>query len=456
MNYQKFLEAKSQSENNFGFDPVWMPDFLFGFQKQLVEWATRKGRSAIFADCGLGKTPMQLVWAENVCRKTNGKVLIITPLCVSAQTVREGAKFGINAQQSREGAVMPRITVTNYEQLHKFDKSQFSGVVCDESSAIKQFQGKRRKEVIDFMFKTPYRLMCTATASPNDYTELGTHSEALGVMGQMDMLSAFFKSLDGASHIWCKAGDFWNHNGWVFKAHAEIQFWRWVCSWARALRKPSDLGFDDDGFILPPLNVEQTLVKNNNRLDGELFPVVARTLKEQRQERQLTITERCKKVAELVKTKKPAVVWCHMNEEGDLLEKLIPGSVQVAGKDTDEHKEESFMAFADGKIRILITKPKIGGFGLNWQHCSHMTFFPSHSFEQYYQGVRRCWRFGQKNPVTVDIVTTEGEAGVTANLNRKSAASDVMFAALVSEMNNAISVKNNVSFNKKMEVPKWL
>jgi hypothetical protein len=453
--YQEFIKNKSQCGYNAGFDPVWMPNFLYDFQKVLVEWSIRKGRSAIFADCGLGKTPMQLVWAENIVRKTGRPVLIIAPLAVAPQTVREGVKFGIEVIQSRDGHIGPGITATNYEQLHRFDPKPFAGVVCDESSAIKQFQGVRRKQVIQFMRNIPYRLMCTATAAPNDYIELGTHSEALGVMGQMDMLSTFFKALDGASHIWCKAGDFWNHHGWVFRAHAEIQFWRWVCSWARALRTPSDIGFDDGLFKLPPLDVRQTVIKNDQPFNGELFPVIARTLEQQREERLLTMDARCQKIAELVNTGKQALVWCHANEEGDLLEKLIKDSVQVAGKDTDEHKENSFLAFADGKIRVLITKPKIGAFGLNFQNCSHMTFFPSHSFEQYYQGTRRCWRFGQKNTVVVDVVTTPGEAGVTANLKGKAEASAVMFGRLVQEMNNSMSMKSAESFNNKMEVPSW-
>jgi hypothetical protein len=455
--YQEFLDNKSQSNLDHGFEPIWMPDFLFGFQRKLVDWAIRKGRAAIFADCGLGKTPMQLVWAENVCRKTSGKVLIITPLAVSAQTIREADKFNIEAMQSREGKIRENITVTNYEQLHKFDSTAFTGVVCDESSAIKQFGGKRRKEVIRFMAKTPYRLMCTATAAPNDYIELGTHSEALGVLGQMDMLGMFFKSTDNMSHVVFKtSGGVWNEKKWVFRAHAELPFWRWVCSWARACRKPSDLGFDDDGFVLPPLEVEQITLPSVEPLPGYLIPLEARTLKEQRIERHITLQRRCEMVAELTNTKEPALIWCHSNEEGDLLEKIMPDCVQVAGKHSDEFKEQAFIDFVDGKYNRLVSKPKIAGFGLNFQHCAHETFFPSHSFEQWYQGVRRCWRFGQKKPVKVCVITTEGESGVTRNLQRKADACEIMFSKLVLEMNNALGQKIETHFNEKELAPAWL
>lgn len=454
--YDEFISNKSHLNTDSGFDPLWVPDFLFDFQKSLVEWAIRKGRAAIFADCGLGKTPMQLVWAANVIQKTNRNVLIVAPLAVSSQTVREGKKFGIEVNVSKEGKAHEGITITNYERLHYFNPDDYAGVVCDESSAIKQFGGKRKKEVIYFLRKVPYRLLCTATAAPNDYIELGTHSEALGVMGQMDMLSTFFRSTDDMAHVFYKTGDFWNTHKWMFKAHAELEFWRWVCSWARALRRPSDLGFDDGKFILPKLDVRQTVVKCNRLLPGELFPVVAVTLREQRDERRATISERCAEVARLVDTKKPAVVWCHMNDEGDRLAAEIPDAKQVKGSDSDEYKEEIFSAFSLGQVRVLVTKPKIGAFGMNWQQCDHMTFFPSHSFEQYYQGVRRCWRFGQKHPVHVDVITTEGEAGVTANLQKKSEAADKMFQKLVDEMNNAIQRSSVTMFDNQMEVPSWL
>ncbi len=457
--YGDFLDRKTQTKNNYGFAPVWMPDFLFDFQQALVEWALEKGRAAIFADCGMGKTPMQLVWAENVVRKTNGRVLILAPLAVAGQTVREAAKFGIEARRSHDGTAHPGITVTNYEQLHKFNPADFSGVVCDESSILKSFDGARKQEITVFMRKMPYRLLATATAAPNDFIELGTSSEALGYLGYMDMLNRFFKNDQNNSSTkrgWALQGGNLSGPKWRLKGHAELPFWRWVCSWARAIRKPSDLGFDDGRFILPPL-IEREHLVDSEGVGGYLFNMPAITLHEQRREQRQTLEERCAKVAELVNhTGEPALVWCHLNDEGDLLENLIPDAVQVAGSDKDSTKEERFLAFSDGHARVLITKPKIGAWGLNFQHCNHILFFPSHSFEQYYQGVRRCWRFGQERPVTVDIVTTEGGQNVLANLQRKAKQADAMFSNLVEEMNHAISLNRANLYTNSIEVPSWL
>lgn len=457
MEYDEFLTSKTQYSGLSGFDPVFMPDFLFDFQKALVEWAVKKGRCAIFADCGLGKTPMQLVWAENICRKENKNVLIVTPLAVGHQTLKEAEKFGIEAHISREGKANGKITVTNYERLHLFNKDDFVGIVADESSILKNFDGKRKAIITEFMRTLPYRLCCTATAAPNDYIELGTTSEALGEMGFMDMLGRFFKNDQNTS----QNKRFYAATGgaavkWRFKKHAPVPFWKWVCSWARALRRPSDMGFDDDGFILPPLNEQETVIRNEKKLEGQLFSFVAVGLKEQRDERRLTINQRCERVAEIVKDHDRSVCWCHLNPEGDLLEKIIPEAVQVSGQDSDEKKEELFSQFSEGKIKVLVTKPKIGGFGMNWQHCNHVTFFPSHSFEQYYQGVRRCWRFGQKRPVTVDIVTSLGEVGVLKNLKRKADAADKMFSELVYHMNESLTIGRENNFKKQEEIPSWL
>jgi hypothetical protein len=457
MNYNEFLSTKTQLGTFDGFDPVFMPDFLFDFQKSLVDWSVRKGRSAIFADCGLGKTPMQLVWAENIVRETNGRVLIVTPLAVSHQTVREGEKFSIECSRSDDGRPRGKITVTNYERLHHFNTDDFVGVVVDESSILKNFDGTRRRVVTEFLRTKKYRLLCTATAAPNDYIELGTTSEALGELGHMDMLGRFFKN---DQNTISPMRQYLTTGGavpkWRFKKHAQEPFWRWVCSWARAVRKPSDLGFDDGQFVLPPLIENQTIIEKNLVRPGEMFARPAIGLKEQRDELRETLTERCERVAELVNSNGVALVWCHLNDEGDLLERLIPGSVQVAGSDSDEKKEERLRAFSDGQVRVLVTKPKIAGFGLNWQHCSHMTFFPSHSFEQYYQCVRRCWRFGQENEVTVDIVTTKGGIGALKNLQRKSAAADEMFVSLVGFMTEALRIDPSRQYTKRMEVPKWL
>jgi len=452
--YEEFLNGKLHQGCASGFDPVFLPDVLFGFQRELVSWAILKGRAAIFADCGLGKTIMQFVWAENVVRKTGGNVLILTPLAVAGQMVTEAEKFGIELKRSNDGNIRPGITVTNYEKLHHFDASQFAGVVCDESSILKSFNGARKGEITEFMKRVKYRLLATATAAPNDYVELGTSSEALGYMGHMDMLNRFFKNDQNNSATGRLYGE---QVKWRLKGHAELPFWRWVCSWARAVRKPSDLGFDDGSFVLPSLREVDHMVEVEEIASGMLFHMPAHGLKEQRDERKRSVRERCDAVAkQVVGTGQPAFVWCHGNDEGNLLEKLIPDSVQVAGSDSDEVKEEAFRGFCDGTVRVLITKPKIGAWGLNFQHCNHVTWFPSHSYEGYYQAVRRCWRFGQKRPVTVDVITTEGERAIMANMRRKSRQADEMFGRLVEQMSNAVSILRANNHKTKQQIPQWL
>lgn len=451
--YEAFLNRRRHGGAGEGFDPVFMPEAAFDFQRALIEWACRMGRCAIFADCGLGKTLIQLTWAENVVRKTGGRVLVLTPIAVGTQTIREGAKFGVEITRSQDGKIHSGITTTNYERLHYFDPSDFAGVVCDESSILKNYDGAIKGQVNEFLLKMPYRLLCTATAAPNDYTELGTSSEALGGLGHMDMLNRFFKNDLENSSTGRKYGEVVK---WRFKGHAEEPFWRWVCSWARALRKPSDLGFSDSAFTLPKLSQSEHVVSATMLRAGYLIPLPAVGLAEQREEARRTVKERCEKVAELVAHKRPALVWCHLNPEGDLLEKLIPDCVQVSGKDSDEAKEEKLLAFQSGKARVLVTKPKIGAWGLNFQHCNHVVFFPSHSFEQFYQGVRRCWRFGQKKPVHVDVVATEGGCGVLANLTRKAAQSEKMFEQLVTLMNQQLAVSAAPYGKLEASVPSWL
>lgn len=451
--YKSFIDAKQHVGADHGFDPVWMPDSLFPFQSSIVEWACRKGRAAIFADCGLGKTPMQLTWAENVARKTDGRVLVLTPLAVAFQTVKEGEKFGIEVTHRRDGVEDgDRIVVTNYERLHHFNPADFTGVVCDESSILKNFDGATRQIVTEFMRTRPYRLLCTATAAPNDYVELGTSSEALGEMGAQDMLSRFFRR-EKCFVKRCKAGG----QGWEMRPHARHDFWRWLCSWARACRKPSDMGFDDEGFRLPQLHVRDHVVKASRPRDGYLFDIAAVGLQEQREDLRRTLTERCGMVADLVNAHdEPAVCWTNLNAEANAITKGVRGAVNVQGSDSDDAKAEAFMAFANGQIRVLVSKPSIAGFGLNWQHCAHMTFFPSHSYEQYYQCVRRCWRFGQQNPVTVDMVTTDGQANVMENLQRKADAAGVMFERLVAMMQDELKIKKQNNYIQKEEVPEWL
>lgn len=450
MDYNKFLEQKSQSYSESGFGPLWMPDFLFDFQKYLVEWALKKGRGALFEDCGLGKTPQFLVWAENIVRKTNKNVLILTPLAVSHQTILEGEKFGIEVKRSRDGQAKGKITVTNYQQLEKFNYTDYIAVVCDESSAIKNFEGHTKTLVTRFMNKLPYRLVCTATPSPNDYIELGTSSEALGELKYMDMLSQFFRDTSNDKNPQ------WSTPKYILKGHAKNKFWRWVASWARALKKPSDLGFDDTQFILPKLIVKERVLQCTEPLPGELFVRKAFTLRDQRIERKITMEARVDEVARLCKPHKLSVIWGHYNYETDYMEKNITGAIQISGSDSDESKEEKFIAFTKGEIKNLIMKPQIGAFGLNWQHCNHAVFFPSHSFEQYYQGVRRFYRFGQTREVHVDIVTTEGEMGVYNNIKRKAADADNMFAMLIKFMNDALHLKLGEHKNQKINLSNWL
>jgi len=450
VSYERFLDSKAQLADAGGFEPLWMPEFLFDFQRHLVEWAIRKGRAAIWADCGLGKTPMQLVWAENVVRRTNRPVLILTPLAVASQTCREGEKFGIECTREH-GGTKARIVVSNYEQLHHFQPGDFAGVVCDESSCLKAMDGQRRADVTEFMRALSYRLLCTATAAPNDYVELGTSSEAIGEMGQRDMITRFFKQETSKDYLG------WGRTKYRLKGHASTPFWRWICSWARACRRPSDLGFSDNGFELPPCVEAEHVVQSRTLPEGFLFELPAGDMQEEREERRRTIAERCEFVASRVAgTGEPAVVWCHLNDEADLLEKLIADGKQIQGSDSVEEKEETFDAFGAGKLRVVIIKPKIGAWGLNWQHCNHVVTFASHSYEQYYQAIRRCWRFGQKRQVNVDIVVTEGERRAAENLARKSEAADKMFSELVLHMNDALAIRKQNGYLNAVETPKWL
>ena len=456
--YAEFLSRRAQGASGHGFDPTELPDFLFPFQRELTGWAIRQGRGALFADCGLGKTPMELVWANNVSQHTGKPVLILTPLAVGYQMAREAEKFHTEAAVSRDGRITAKITLTNYEQIAKFSPDDFGGVVCDESSAIKSFDGTRRAQVTEFLRTVQYRLLGTATAAPNDYIELGTSSEALGELGFMDMLNRFFINKERTSDVRGK------HKGvggaressWRLKGHAEDPFWRWVSSWARAMRRPSDYGFEDDGFILPPLDHRMHVVEARTPHPERLFDVDSVGLQDEREELRRTIDERCEMVAQVLSDAPTAVAWCHLNEESKRLTRLIDGAVEVSGSDSPEAKEEKLRGFSDGEFRVLVTKPIIGAWGLNWQHCHRMAFFPSHSYEQYYQAIRRCWRFGQKSPVTVDIVTTPGGANALANLQRKAAQADKMFDQLVAHMNDALQIDRAREFEKKVETPVWL
>jgi hypothetical protein len=398
---------------------------------------------------------MQLVWADHVHCQTGKPVLIITPLAVSSQTVREGERFGIECVKSQEG-VAYTITVTNYERIHYFNTDDFGGCVCDESSILKSYTGEYRKQITKFIRKMKYRLLCTATAAPNDYIELGTSSEALGCLGHVDMMNRFFKSDQNDTNTSGKR-KYGEGPKFHLKPHAEEHFWRWVTSWARAIRKPSDLGYEDGKFQLPPLTEKYHKIMARTNAAGMLFNLPATGLFEQREEARRTLQERCESAAALVNgTGQPAVVWCQLNDEGDMLEKLIPDAIQVKGSNSPEDKESKLTAFAENKERVLITKPKIGAWGLNLQHCNHVVYFPSHSYEQYYQAVRRCWRFGQERPVNVDIVLTEGQVAIMENLKAKALKADKMFDALVREMNNSLSLSVKREFDTKEVLPSWL
>jgi len=471
-NYAAFLQQKGQLDGNYGFHPTFYPDGMFDFQRHLIDWSVNKGKAAIFADCGLGKTLMQLTWSENIVQKTNGRVLILTPLAVGAQTAAEAKRFGIEATRSIDGTPKGKITVTNYEKLHLFNPDDYIGVCCDESSIIKHAKGATQKAVVRFMSKLPYRSLWTATAAPNDYTELGTSSEALGGLSNSEMLTMFFKQMDQkttdqyetkiknlekASNHFGKLSFRVSQaiNGWRLKGHAHDHFWRWVCSWARACRNPSDLGFSDDGYDLPRLITNEHIVKPTLPSDGFLFTMPAFGLGEERDERRRTMKERCELASDLVNHDKPAVVWCHMNAEGDTLEKMIPHAKQISGRTDDDEKEKIYQDFANGDLRVLITKPKIGAWGLNWQHCNHVVSFATHSYEQYYQSVRRCWRFGQKKPVIVDIISSEGEVRVMENMLRKEHLAKVMFEELVTNMHQSINQSRQVK-TISPTLPAWL
>jgi DNA modification methylase len=434
MNYEKFLESKQLICPPAGIDPAPINPQLFQFQRDIVRWALRRGRAAIFADCGLGKTPMQLEWARQISEQ--GNVLILAPLAVAEQTVAEGEKFGVKVRYCRHQAdAEPGITITNYEMLEHFDASSFAGIVLDESSILKDYTSKTRNQIIAAFQNTPYRLACTATPAPNDYMELGNHAEFLGVMTRTEMLSMFFVHDGGDT------------SKWRVKGHAESEFWKWVCSWGVMLRKPSDLGYDDGGFILSPLQIEQTTV-SSEALDGFLFAMQASTLPERIAARRKSTSERAQACAEIVNATDEAwVIWCNLNNEADELELSIKGAVQVKGSERLEHKATKLRAFSSGGILRMVSKPSIAGRGLNWQHCRNVAFVGlSDSWEDYYQAVRRCWRFGQTKPVRVVLITAEAEGAVLANIMRKERDADRMATEMINNMHtiNEENIKGTV------------
>jgi DNA modification methylase/superfamily II DNA or RNA helicase len=420
--YKQFIESKQVFLEDSGLKKIpKLNSMLYDFQRDIVAWALRKGRAALFCDCGLGKTPMQLEWAKHV----PGPVLILAPLAVAQQTVREGNKFGIDVRYERSLSELFDETVTNYEMLERFPADKYAGVVLDESSILKSYDGFFRNQIISSFAKTPFRLACTATPAPNDYMELGNHCEFLGALTRTEMLSTFFVHDGGDT------------SKWRLKRHAQRDFWRWVCSWAVMIRKPSDLGYEDKRFILPALNIEDIAVEVDKPDDGMLFAMPALTLEERRHARSGSVEERAAKVAEIVarKPKESWLIWCNLNSESEAACALIPGAVEVRGSDTREEKESRMLRFSSGDIKKLVTKPSICGFGMNWQHCNNVVFLGlSDSYEQFYQAVRRCWRFGQTQPVDCYIVTSSQEGAVTENIKRKERDASKMAEEMVNNM----------------------
>lgn len=428
--YEEFVARKLRFQSGKGLDVEPRDYGLFPHQHDLVKWALRRGRAAIFADTGLGKSRMQVAWADTIASETGGDVLILAPLAVAEQTVEEGASIGVKVTHARDGAdIQPGINITNYARLHRFDCSRFVGVVLDESSIIKHHTSKTLQQLLEAFERTPYKLCATATPAPNDWTELGTHAQFLGYRTQQEMLAEFFVHDGGDTGTW------------RLKGHARHLFWRWVASWGALLRSPADLGHDASAYELPTLEVTQHTVEGGmDAPEGMLFALEASSLMERRDARRASLESRVKACAEMVNSDpQPWIVWCDLNDEADALCDAIPDAVEIRGSDDDQEKERRLHDFAHGRIRVLITKPKIAGFGLNWQHCARMAFVGvTDSFESYYQAVRRCWRFGQKRPVHVHIFASEQEGSVVANLARKEADAKAMAESLSAETLDAV------------------
>jgi len=445
MNYDSFIHSKRHTSGNFGFEPIFMPDMAFDFQKYIIEKSVNKGRIGTFADTGLGKTLISLSFAQNVVMKTNSRVLILTPLAVAFQFIDEAEKIGIDdIEYSKDGKFTKKIVVCNYERLHLFEASDFDGVILDESSILKNFKGSIKNQITAFIKKVKYRNLTTATPSPNDFIELGTSSEALGYMGYMDMLGKFFKSNQNSV-------DSNNRNigeKFYLKPHAETAFFQWVNTWSMMVKKPSDLGFSDDRYILPELIKNKHIVENNSTMehDGQIsmFRKEAKTMTEVRHEQKQTEQERCEKAAELA-SGKVSVYWCNTNAESGMLKEMDNEAIEIIGSQTIEKKEETLKAFAAGEIDRIITKAKMTGMGLNWQHCNHSVFFPTWSYEQWYQAIRRFYRFGQKRNVTIDMVISEGQTRVMQALEEKTEKAQKLYENLVAHVNSdfALSVNEN-------------
>jgi len=455
MNYTEFLNNKKHLIGEFGFEPNYYPDMAFDFQKYIIQRAVKKGRMAVFADTGLGKTLIQLSIANNIVKHTNKKVLILTPLAVAFQFILEAEKLGIDdIEYSKDGKHSKKIVICNYERLHYFNENDFEGVILDESSILKNFDGKIKSQVTAFVKKIPYRYLSTATPSPNDFIELGTSSEALGYMGYMDMLTKFFKNNQNSV-------DSNNRNigeKFYLKPHAEKDFFAWVNQWSIMVKMPSDIGFSDERYILPKLIVNKHVVENQSLIDVngqiQMFTPIAKSMTEVRHEQKQTEDKRCEKAVELANGKL-SVYWCNTNNESAILKAADKEAVEIIGSQSIDKKEEILLAFANGEIKRLITKAKMTGMGLNWQHCNHSVFFPTWSYEQYYQAIRRFWRFGQKNDVTIDMVISDGQTRVLEALQQKTQKAIELHENLTKNVNRSF-VEVKKEFNKDVIKPKFI
>jgi superfamily II DNA or RNA helicase len=453
--YADFLASKRAAVEPCGFhvDLADISTALFGWQQRVVQWSLRRGRAAIFAGTGLGKTAMQIQWAKWVSTQTGQPVLILAPLAVATQTQREGEKFGVPVTVCRsQSDVQPGINVANYEMLRHFDPAAFGGIVLDESSILKSFSGVVRKQLIDFAKSIAYRLCCTATPAPNDLIELTNHAEFLDIMSGKEIIALFFTQDGNTTHKW------------RLKGHAVDPFYRWLASWSVALRSPADLGDDDPRFVLPDLRMHQVTVAADTAQSGMLFPVEALTLQERQRERRSTVSDRVTAAAELVNASdEPWLVWCDLNDESKALAKAVADAVEVTGSHSPDFKAKAMLDFAAGTTRVLVSKPSICGFGMNWQHCSKVVFVGlSDSFEQFYQAIRRCWRFGQTKPVDVYVVTADTEGAVVRNIQRKEEQAAEMMASLVRHMDGlqavSASTRDEMDYDPRqpMRLPNWL
>ena len=455
MDYLNFLEQKKHTIGNFGFNPTFFPEIAFDFQNNVIEKAVNKGRMALFLDTGLGKTLIQLSIAHNVVLKTNKRVLILTPLAVGFQFVKEAEKIGVpDVYQTLKGELNGKIIICNYERLHFLNSNDFECVILDESSILKNFDGKIKNQITAFIKKVPFRFLATATPSPNDFIELGTSSEALGYMGYMDMLTKFFKNNQNSV-------DSNNRNigeKFYLKPHAENDFFAWVNQWSIMVKMPSDIGFSNDGYYLPNLVVNNHIVENQSLVDVngqiQLFTPIAKSMTEVRFEQKQTEEKRCEKAVELAKDK-ISVYWCNTNQESSFLKNMDNEAVEIIGSMSLEKKEDILLNFADGNIKRLITKAKMTSMGLNWQHCNHTVFFPTWSYEQYYQAIRRFWRFGQKNEVVCDMVISDGQTRVMEALQQKTQKAIELYENLTKAV-NSVYIHNQKEFNKELIKPKFL